>query len=112
MKFPVNSKIRNRLSFGALATALLLPGCGNPPQLGSDQQLWSTTDALWTAVSSRRSELVSKAAVKLEELNAVGALNDEAHKSLNEVIALTKAGDWAEARKDLRAFIEGQQRPR
>lgn len=40
-----------------LSLLLSVPGCGGPPELESDEAI-QTTDALYTAITSRRTELL------------------------------------------------------
>lgn len=93
------------------ATALVVmatAGCSGTPQLNGDQESLGAADALWTAVTSKRSDLLEKSAVRIESLHASGKLPDDAFQSLQAVIVQARDGAWAEARQDLKTFVKGQ----
>ena len=86
---------------------LLVPGCGGPPALESEEA-FSTADALYTAVTSRRTELLEKSGSRLLELKDTGKLSNEAFESLNQIIERARSGDWQVAAEELDSFIRQQ----
>jgi hypothetical protein len=85
-----------------------LAGCSGTPQLNGDEESLGAADALWTAVTAKRSDLLDKSAARIEELHTAGKLPDDAFQSLQGVIAQAREGQWAEARGALKAFVKGQ----
>ncbi len=51
-----------------IATALMLSGCGTPPQLGDNRDALAAADSLWTAITAKRTDLVESSASRLAQL--------------------------------------------
>jgi len=97
-----------RISSLAVLLLVAQAGCSGTPQLNGDEESLGAADALWTAVTAKRSDLLDKSAARIDELHTAGNLPDEAYQSLQAVIAQAREGQWAEARKALKAFVKGQ----
>ena len=91
----------------SVIAVLSLAGCNRTPQLSGEESLVAT-DALWTAVTSKRPPLVERAAGDLDKLHSAGELSDDAFDYLKAVVASARDGQWPEARKSLKKFISGQ----
>lgn len=85
----------------------LLPGCGGPPVVESEQAL-STVDALYTAVTSKRTDLVDQTEKRLKDLRTHNQLSDAAMKSLDAIITQARACQWQQAAERLDHFIRNQ----
>ena len=81
-----------------VAATLLSAGCGGPPQFGSDEACLKAADALWTAVTAKRIELVDQAESEIQRLHDASRLPDDAFASLSEIVATARAGRWSDAR--------------
>lgn len=92
--------------------ALLLPfaGCGRPPQIGTDKEVFKAVDALYTAVGLKDARLVADCHEHLARLQNQGKLPQNASKALDKIVAQTKQGDWETAQARLSDFMEGQRR--
>lgn len=90
-----------------LAVLLLLSGCSSPPPLESEEA-HSAADALYTAVTSRRLDLLDQVASHLSDLSASGKLSADALAPLNAMIEQARAGQWQAAAEDLDQFIRHQ----
>lgn len=93
-----------------LLLALTLIGCGRPAQLGSSDEVLGAVDALYTAISSRRGELLDKSANRIEELHTSKELPDAAYRQLKSYIDEARQGQWEPAIRKLHEFIRGQRR--
>jgi hypothetical protein len=91
----------------ALAAATLC-GCARTPQLNGDAESLGAADALWTAVTAKRTDLLEKSATRIDELHTAGKLPGDAFQSLQEVIEQARGGQWDDARRTLKAFVKGQ----
>jgi hypothetical protein len=102
-----------RIRFCTLAGLLLtgfmviILGCGGPPALESEEA-FSTADALYTAITSRRTELLDKSETRLRELRDDGKLSTAANEALNKIIERARSGDWQVAAEELDGFIRHQ----
>lgn len=96
-----------RWLLAAACLTIFVAGCSPPPQLGNEESL-GAADALWTAVTSKRLELVESSAKRIEALHAQGTMSDEVFQSLTAVIETARAEKWPEARKALKHFVSGQ----
>lgn len=88
----------------------LTSGCSSPPQLGGEEAL-TAADALWTAVTSRRTELLDQALAQCATLKEQGTLSDAAHAELVAVGETAREGDWEAAAKRLKKLIQAQRSP-
>lgn len=97
---------------GVIALAVVaLQGCGKPSQLGPDEEAFREVDALFTAVTARRPDLVDQCDARLRRLRDAGKLPAAAHDELRRVIDRAKAGRWESAAERLYEFMKGQERP-
>jgi len=89
--------------------AILLPasGCGYPPALESENAL-NAADALYTAITSRRTDLVNAVESDLKQLQSNGQLSAAAMGSLSEIIEKARSGSWQNAAEDLDGLIRNQ----
>ncbi len=100
---------------GYLAILLLLPilmigGCGDPPQLGSDREAFKTVDALYTALGLRDIKIVDQCDEKLRRLRDEGKLSRDAWSRMDSIITIAKQEKWESALGLLSQFMEGQRR--
>ena len=103
------------LRYSFLGLALLLgsiAGCGQPPQLGDEDEAFKSVDALYTAITSKRMQLVEHCATDLKKLKEAGKLTEAAFNSLDEIIGKARKDQWQPAAKDLIWFMKGQKRVR
>lgn len=90
-----------------LSLLLSVLGCGGPPALESEEAIL-TTDALYTAITSRRTELLNDSEGRLKELRDDGKLSAKAFEALAEIIQQARSGNWQDAAEDLDSFIRHQ----
>ncbi len=95
-----------------MALALALAGCGGPSQLGSDEDALKAVDALYTAVSTRRIDLLDGCAARIDELHSTGKLPDGAFNQLKPLIAEARSGKWETSLRKLYDFMRGQRAQR
>ncbi len=93
-----------------LLTMVLLCGCGRAAQIGESEDVLAAVDALYTAVASKRVELLEKSASRIEELHKQGELPEPAYRQLKSFIDDSRAGQWDGAVRKLHDFIRGQRR--
>jgi hypothetical protein len=105
------TKIRIVQAFLLFALALLpLLGCGGAAQIGGDDDSLAAVDALYTAVTSRRAELLEKSTARIDALHTEGKFPDGAYASLQAITSRAKNGEWEKAARDLYGFIKAQRR--
>jgi hypothetical protein len=85
-------------------------GCGGPPQMGADEEVFAAVDALFTAVTARDEKLLGRSEQRLHGLRAAGKLPGDAADFLDGVIAKGRAGRWEGAAEKLYDFMKGQRR--
>lgn len=109
---PSPSPPRSRGKFGlaTLTLALILAGCGRPPQLGEDKEVFKAVDALYTAIGLRDTAQVDRCATDLKARREAGTLPVSAADSLESIITEAKGGGWEAAQVRLSTFMEGQTR--
>lgn len=94
-------------SLGLLSLTIVASGCGQAPQLGSEEAL-GAADALWTAVTAKDPDLIERSDRSIKALHEKAKLNDEAFAVLQSVITTARAGAWDDARNQLKTFVKGQ----
>ena len=82
-------------------------GCNSAPPLGSEEAS-STADALYTAVTSRRPELVDAVEKSLNKLQAEQQISSAAMTALQAIIEQGRAGEWQAAAEELDQLIRNQ----
>ena len=82
-------------------------GCNSAPPLGSEEAS-STADALYTAVTSRRPELVDAVEKSLNKLQAEQQISSAAMTALQAIIEQARAGEWQAAAEELDQLIRNQ----
>ncbi len=107
------SSLPRILSALLLSTMLIAGvGCGGPPQVVHNEECFAAVDALWTAVTSKRGDLVEQTATELDRLQTAGSLSDAGHADLAEIVELARAEHWTAAAQTLKAFMLGQRKAR
>jgi hypothetical protein len=81
-----------------------------PPQMGADDQVFRTVDALFTAVTARDERLVGQCEQRLHASRDAGKLPLQAATHLDRIIAQSRAGHWEPAAQTLYAFMLAQRR--
>jgi len=91
---------------------LSLTGCGRPPQVVDDEECFQAVDALWTAVTSKRTDLLEQTATELDRLQTAGSLSDAGHRALTAIIRDARSKEWTKSATNLKHFMQGQRRSR
>lgn len=84
-----------------------IAGCGGPAALESSEA-FASADALYTALTARRTDLLQNVTTRLRALNEEGKLSEDALQELTEIIDIARAERWQEAAEILDAFIRNQ----
>lgn len=88
----------------------VLAGLRRPPQMGADESVFRTVDALFTAVTARDERQLGDCERRLRGYRDEGRLPEGAAEYLDGVIGLARGGDWAAAAKQLYEFMSAQRR--
>lgn len=111
LKIMMNPKVLKYC--GAVALLLIITltisGCSTPQVLGNEE-VFSSVDALWTAVTSRKEDRLQSASEKLQELRQSGELSEAGWNALEPIIQQASAGEWEPAAKRLKRFIRAQRK--
>lgn len=102
-------KSQNTRILWGIITALMLffSGCSGPAAVESPEAI-RTVDALYTAVTSRREDLVDEAETRLKTLMADGKLSAEAMGQIGDIILMARNNQWQPAAERLDTFIRQQ----
>src|SRR5262245_31854085 len=92
---------RNRIAayfvggLAAVAAIAVLIACVNrPPQMGADDEVFRTVDALYTAVRMKDETKVAQCEKRLQSYRETGKLPKSSADYLDRVIARTRDGRW------------------
>lgn len=78
------------------------------PQLGSDEQVRSEVDALFTAITARDDKLLEQCKARIDVLKSESKVTPAVAGHLQVIIDQAKNGGWEPAAKRLYTFIQGQ----
>jgi hypothetical protein len=92
---------------GVVAAILLLR---SQPQMGADEEVFDTVDALYTAVRNRDDKRLGECEARLVAFREAGKLPANAADTLNAIIAKAHAGRWETAAERLYDFMAAQKR--
>ena len=93
-----------------LCAILSAQGCGRPPQVVDDEECFSAVEALWTAVTTKRKDLLEQTAADIDRLHTTEKLSKEGHEALQEIIQSARNEEWMPAAKTLKSFMLGQRK--
>jgi hypothetical protein len=96
----------------ALLGLAFLAGCGGAAQIGKDEDSLAAVDALYTAVTSRRTELLEQSVARIDALHSEGKVSQDVHDALQPITARAKKGEWEQAARDLHRFVKAQRKER
>ena len=81
-----------------------------PPQMGADEDVFRTVDALFTAVTAHDETRLGQCAQRLHAYREAGKLPADASDYLAGVIHKARAGGWESAAERLYGFMTAQRR--
>src|SRR5260370_593541 len=107
------TKWHTALVSGFVGLAGLLIVCwfvwwGSPPQMGADEDLFKTVDALFTAVTARDQKLLAECEQRFLTLKSAGKVPPEAATYLDNIIGRARTGRWESAAQTLYDFMRAQ----
>ena len=108
----------NRQEVAWIALGVLAVGCvvalilslRTPPQMGPDDEVFNTVDALFTAVTARDVKQLAACQTRLVTYREAGKLPKPSAEYLNDVIAKAHNGSWETAAKWLYDFMLAHRR--
>ena len=77
-----------------------------------NDECFHAVDALWTAVTSKRTDLLEQSATELDRLHTAGGLSEAGHRALTAIIRDARSKDWTKSATNLKHFMQGQRRSR
>lgn len=80
------------------------------PQVVNDQAVFKELDALYTAVTSKRRNLVDDCRGRLTTLHQDGRLSDVGFSAVTKIITETEQEQWTEAAQHLYDFMRAQRK--
>ena len=81
-----------------------------PPQMGPDDDVFKTVDALFTAVTARDEKLLGECEQRLHAYKDAGKLPSKSSAVLDDIIRRARAGRWETAAERLYEFMRAQKR--
>lgn len=93
---------------------LLLPLIGSvgcyTPQVMADEEVFTSLDALWTAVTSRKMDRLQEVTNRLIDLREAGKLSSSGWRAVEPILQCAFEEKWETAAKRLKQFIQAQRR--
>ncbi len=91
-------------------TVIVVLSLRTPPQMGPDEEVFDTVDALYTAVRNQDEKQLVACEGKLTGYREAGKLPTTAADSLTSIIATARSGGWDAAARRLYDFMAAQKR--
>lgn len=85
-------------------------GCGGVPQVIDDEAVYGEVDALFTAVTSKRPQLLADCKSRLMKLHGEKRLSDAGFAELDRTMQMCESGDWQPAAQRLYDFMRAQRK--
>jgi len=95
---------------GFAAIALAVHYFTRPPQMGTDDDVFKTVDALYTAIRMKDTGKLAQCEQRLHAQREAGKLPSGPAEYLDGVIAKARGGDWDSAVERLYEFMSAQRR--
>ncbi|SFI59331.1 hypothetical protein [Planctomicrobium piriforme] len=86
-------------------------GCNRAAQVLGDEAVFNELDALYTAVTARRMDLVNACETRLKGLKESGKLSDAGFTQLEGILKYAHDSEWQQAAERLHYFIRSQRKP-
>lgn len=80
------------------------------PQMGTNEEVFNTVDALYTAVRNQNEKQVTACESRLKYYREAGQLPSDAANRLDRIVKQTRDGSWDTAVRDLYDFMLAQRR--
>jgi len=93
-----------------LLLSTLLFGCFRAEQVAADPDVFNELDALYTAVTSQRTELLQASTARLKSLHESGKLTDTGFEEISALIRPAEQGRWKESTENLYRFMRAQRK--
>ena len=113
----IESARRNRIALYVLAGLVgfgmllaLIAYRSSPPQMGTDEEVFHTVDALYTAVRNQDEKRLGECEARLKTYRDEGKLPADAANTLDGIIAKARGGSWQSAAERLYDFMLAQKR--
>lgn len=92
------------------ALAIVIAYFNRPPQMGTDEEVFKTVDALYTAVRMKDEAKVAQCDTLLQSYRESGKLAKDSAAYLDRVIAKARDRQWESATEKLYEFMLAQRR--
>ncbi|MFO0842934.1 MAG: hypothetical protein U0797_11140 [Gemmataceae bacterium] len=94
----------------AAVVGVVIAYLSRPPQMGPDEEVFHTVDALFTAVTARNEKQLGQCEQRLRGYRDAGKLPAAAADSLDGFIRQARSGGWQSAAERLYRFMLAQRR--
>lgn len=88
-----------------------LCGCTPVPQVLDSEKVFGELDALYTAVTSKRTNLLNDCRARLTKLHDAKELSDAGFDEVTAIMDLCDDEEWSTAAERLFKFMRGQRKP-
>ena len=95
---------------GIVAVVIAVLSFRSPPQMGAEEEVFDTVDALYTAVRNRDDKQLGDCETRLAAYREAGKLPEKAAEALAAIIRKARGGSWDTAAERLYDFMAAQKR--
>lgn len=111
------SRVRKPLDFLVIGMILIggwslitVSGCRPVPQVLTDEAVFTELDAFYTAITTKRRDLVDASQKRLTQLHTDDKLSDAGLAEVEAIAKLAEADKWTDAAQRLYTFMRGQRK--
>lgn len=94
----------------ACTILLVIAGCRPVPQVVNDEAVFGELDALYTAVTTKRQNLLKDCRERLTKLHDERRLSDGGFTEVSTIMEMCDDEDWADAAQRLYNFMRAQRK--
>lgn len=92
------------------ALVLFGAGCSQAPQVADDSAVFNELDALYTAVTSKRRDLLDACRERMTKLHDDKRISDAGFAEVSAVVALADEDKWMDSAERLYTFMRAQRK--
>ena len=85
-------------------------GCSRVPQVLQDEAAFGELDALYTAVTTKRTDLLKDCQQRITRLHDEKRMSDAGYEEIQAITSLAEEGEWSPAAERLYTFMRAQRK--
>jgi len=109
----INQRIPRRKVLARIfvvCSLMTVVGCSRVPQVLEDEAAFGELDALYTAVTTKRTDLLKDCQQRITKLHDEKRMSDAGYDEIQAITSLAEEGEWTPAAERLYTFMRAQRK--